>query len=54
MEGKEITISLCMIVRNEENTIARCLDSIKGVSDEISHCRYRFYGSHERESQRIH
>lgn len=35
MQGKEITISLCMIVRNEENTIERCLDSIKGVPDEI-------------------
>lgn len=35
MEGKEIRISLCMIVRNEENTIARCLDSVKGIPDEI-------------------
>ena len=35
MEGNEIRISLCMIVRNEENTIARCLDSVKGVPDEI-------------------
>lgn len=32
---KEIIISLCMIVRNEENTIARCLDSVKGIVDEI-------------------
>jgi len=30
-----ITISLCMIVRNEENTIARCLDSVRGIPDEI-------------------
>lgn len=30
-----ITISLCMIVKNEESTIARCLDSIKGIADEI-------------------
>ncbi|MDL2259215.1 glycosyltransferase family 2 protein, partial [Eubacteriales bacterium OttesenSCG-928-K08] len=30
-----ITISLCMIVRNEEATLARCLNSIKGVADEI-------------------
>ena len=29
------TISLCMIVRNEEDTIERCLGSIKGVADEI-------------------
>jgi glycosyltransferase involved in cell wall biosynthesis len=35
MKEKEITISLCMIVRNEENTIARCLDSVKGIPDEI-------------------
>lgn len=35
MEGKEITISLCMIVRNEENTIARCLNSVKDIPDEI-------------------
>ena len=32
---KEISISLCMIVRNEEYTIARCLDSVKGIPDEI-------------------
>ncbi|WP_159888299.1 glycosyltransferase family 2 protein [Paenibacillus puerhi] len=30
-----ITISLCMIVRNEEDTLQRCLDSIRGVADEI-------------------
>jgi glycosyltransferase involved in cell wall biosynthesis len=35
MGGKEINISLCMIVRNEEDTIARCLDSTKGIPDEI-------------------
>lgn len=35
MKGTEIRISLCMIVRNEENTIARCLDSVKGIPDEI-------------------
>lgn len=35
MEGKEITISLCMIVKNEETIIARCLKSIKGIPDEI-------------------
>ncbi|MFZ3132914.1 MAG: glycosyltransferase family 2 protein [Desulfosporosinus sp.] len=35
MKGKEISISLCMIVRNEENAIARCLDSTKGIPDEI-------------------
>lgn len=30
-----ITISLCMIVKNEEHTIARCLDSVKNIADEI-------------------
>lgn len=35
MAENPITISLCMIVRNEENNIARCLDSVKGIPDEI-------------------
>ena len=35
MADNFITISLCMIVRNEENTIARCLDSVKEIPDEI-------------------
>ncbi|AKL96919.1 glycosyl transferase, family 2 [Clostridium aceticum] len=30
-----ITISLCMIVKNEESVIARCLDSVKDLVDEI-------------------
>lgn len=30
-----ITISLCMIVRDEEDTIARCLETIKDLVDEI-------------------
>ncbi|WP_445486975.1 tetratricopeptide repeat-containing glycosyltransferase family 2 protein [Niallia sp. 03133] len=30
-----ITISLCMIVKNEEETIARCLDSVKDLVDEM-------------------
>lgn len=30
-----ITISLCMIVKNEERILARCLDSLKGLMDEI-------------------
>lgn len=30
-----ITISLCMIVKNEERILARCLDSIKDLMDEI-------------------
>lgn len=30
-----ITISICMIVKNEAETLARCLDSLKGIGDEI-------------------
>lgn len=30
-----ITISLCMIVRNEENGLGRCLDGVKDIADEI-------------------
>ena len=30
-----ISISLCMIVKNEEKVLARCLDSIKDLMDEI-------------------
>lgn len=30
-----VTISLCMIVRNEEEVLARCLESVKNAADEI-------------------
>ena len=30
-----ISISLCMIVKNEEDILARCLDSVKELVDEI-------------------
>lgn len=30
-----ITISLCMIVKNEEKILSRCLNSVKGLVDEI-------------------
>ena len=30
-----ITISLCMIVKNEERILARCLDSVAELMDEI-------------------
>ena len=30
-----ISISLCMIVRNEEKVLGRCLESVKGLFDEI-------------------
>ena len=30
-----ITVSLCMIVKNEQDTIGRCLESVKDIVDEI-------------------
>lgn len=30
-----VTISVCMIVKNEEAVLARCLNSLKGIADEI-------------------
>ncbi|MED2753826.1 glycosyltransferase family 2 protein [Bacillus thuringiensis] len=30
-----VTISLCMIVKNEENNLEKCLQSVKGIPDEI-------------------
>lgn len=35
LEGLMITISLCMIVKNEEKILARCLDSVADLMDEI-------------------
>lgn len=32
---RSITVSLCMIVKNEEATLERCLDSVAGLADEI-------------------
>ena len=31
-----ITVSLCMIVKNEEDVLARCLDSVHDLVDEIN------------------
>ena len=30
-----ITISLCMIVKNEEEVLEQCLESVSGICDEI-------------------
>ena len=30
-----VTISLCMIVKDEEAVLARCLDSVREITDEI-------------------
>jgi glycosyltransferase involved in cell wall biosynthesis len=30
-----ITVSICMIVKNEEKVLARCLDSLKGLAEEL-------------------
>jgi len=35
MKQKFPTISLCIIVKNEEDVIGRCLDSVQGIVDEI-------------------
>lgn len=35
MDNQDIRLSLCMIVKNEEKNLARCLDSVKAVVDEI-------------------
>jgi len=32
---KNVTVSLCMIVKNEEQVLARCLSSLQGLVDEI-------------------
>ena len=37
-EGKNITICLCMIVKNESKIIHRCLESTKNIVDYISIC----------------
>ena len=31
-----MTLGLCMIVKNEEKVLARCLESVKGVFDHIA------------------
>jgi len=33
--NKSATISVCMIVKNEEKVLARCLDSLKGLYEEL-------------------
>lgn len=33
--GKKISLSLCMIVKNEEKTLERCLSSVKSFVDEV-------------------
>ena len=38
---KNITLSLCMIVKDEEKTLARCLNSVKSFIDEIIIVRIR-------------
>ena len=32
---KNMTLALCMIVKNEEEVLARCLESVKGIFDQI-------------------
>jgi glycosyltransferase involved in cell wall biosynthesis len=35
MKSNMITLSLCMIVKNEESNLERCLSSVEGIFDEI-------------------
>ena len=35
MENKKVTLSLCMIVKNEEEFLANCLESVRNVVDEM-------------------
>jgi len=35
VQNQQVTISLCMIVKNEEETLARCLNTVEGIADEI-------------------
>lgn len=35
MQNHLVTISLCMIVKDEEETLSRCLNSVEGIADEI-------------------
>ena len=30
-----MTLGICMVVRDEEETLVRCLDGIKDIADEI-------------------
>jgi glycosyltransferase involved in cell wall biosynthesis len=36
--GKRQTVSVCMIVKNAQGTLYRCLDSVKPIADEIIVC----------------
>jgi glycosyltransferase involved in cell wall biosynthesis len=46
-----ITISLCMIVKNEERVLKRCLDSVRDLVDEIIIVDT---GCHKADCSRIH
>ena len=35
LEAYMVTISLCMIVKNEEDVLSRCLNCVKDIVDEI-------------------
>ncbi len=30
-----VTISICMIVKNEESVLERCLSTVRGIADEL-------------------
>ena len=33
--GQEVTLSVCMMVKNEEHNLKRCLSSLNGIADEL-------------------
>src|ERR1051325_8465006 len=35
MRATPVTLSICMIVRDNEDTLARCLESVRPIADEI-------------------
>src|SRR5579862_9526082 len=35
MRATPVSLSVCMIVRDEEENLARCLESVKPIADEI-------------------
>jgi glycosyltransferase involved in cell wall biosynthesis len=42
-----ISVSLCVIVKNEEEVLAGCLDSVKDIADEIKGEAETFFGQND-------
>lgn len=48
------TISLCLIVKNEETVLARCLESVQGLFDETIIVDTRKHRFHAKNRSQIH